>query len=80
MTTKTKKTTNELVLTGNPAEDFSSWLKSKDKPFDIGIQLIRKYTDNKVLPAFLEKEKDNPKAPKILLNNIKIISKKWLKK
>jgi len=80
MVKQTKKNTNELVLTGNPTEDFRSWLKSKEKPFDIGIQLIRKHTKNHVLVNFLEKEKKNPKAPKILFDNIKIISQKWLKK
>lgn len=79
MVTKKEKST-ELVLTGNPAEDFSSWLKSKDKPFDIGVDLIRKHTKNRVLPKFLEDNNDKPNAAKMLLDNIKIISQKWLKK
>lgn len=77
---KKTNTIKELILTGNPAEDFSSFLKSKDKPFDIGLELIRRYTKNHTLYKFLEERKDEPKSKKVLLDNIKIISLKWLKK
>lgn len=76
-----KNTDNETkILTGDPVEDFSSFLKGKEKPFDTGLELIKRYTKNHTLHQFLFKIKEEPRAKKILLANIKIISLKWLKK
>ena len=75
-----EKNTKELILSGDPAKDFSAFLKSKEKPFDLGVELIRLHTKNTTLVAFLEKNKDEKRIQKVLINNLKVISRKWLKK
>lgn len=81
MATKAEKVpSTELVLTGDPAEDFSSFLKSKAKPYDFGIQLILKYTTNRTLYKYFADRQEDKFTRKKMLFNIKIISNKWLKK
>lgn len=70
----------ELILSGDPAKDFRSFLRSKEKPFDVGVELIRRHTTNTTLVEFLVKHKDEPRSKKILVDNLKIISRKWSKK
>jgi len=69
-----------LILSGDPAKDFPAFLRSKEKPFDMGVELIRRHTSNTTLVEFLEKIKDEPRARKILIDNLKIIARKWSKK
>ncbi len=75
-----KENKTELILSGDPAKDFAAFLNSKEKPYDIGLELISRYTQNRVLLQFLQKNRDEKSAPKKLLDNIKIISRQWLKK
>jgi len=77
-----KETSNKkaLILSGDPAKDFAAFLRSKEKPFDLGVKLIRRHTTNTTLADFLEKIKDEPRARKILIDNLKIIARKWSKK
>lgn len=88
MKTKKSKTSHNvglgnetrLVLSGNPAKDFPAWLKSAEKDYDLGLELIHKHTDNKLLLNFLRKNRETETAKTTLLTNIKIISQKWQKK
>ncbi len=76
---KTKKQ-ETLILSGDAAKDFESFFKSKEKPFDFGLNLILKYADNRILYNFLLKNKEEKFAKKQLIDNLKIIQRKWLKK
>jgi hypothetical protein len=73
-----EKTAIELILTGHPGEDFTSFLKSREKPYDYGLKLIRKYTKNQALYKFLADAGASPASRKIMLTNIKVIARKWL--
>lgn len=70
----------ELILSGDPAKDFHTFLKSKEKPYDVGVELIQRHTNNTTLVAFLKKNRNEKRAQKILIDNLIIISRKWLKK
>lgn len=70
----------KLILSGDPAKDFPAFLKSKEKPFELGLELIKKHTKNSALYAHLLKNREEKFAQKMLIENIKVISGKWLKK
>ncbi|MFK5856588.1 MAG: hypothetical protein QM503_10685 [Bacteroidota bacterium] len=76
--TETKNT--NLILSGDPAKDFPAFLKSKEKPFDLGLELIKTHTKNFALYTHLQKNREEKFAKKMLLDNIKVIAIKWLKK
>ena len=69
-----------LILSGNATKDFSSFLNSKEKPYDFGLELIKTYTKNLILYNFLLSLKENENTRKILIANIKIIAQRWSKK
>ena len=75
-----KQQPKELVFTGIPGEDFSSFLKSRSKPWDFGLELIRKYTSNTTLYNFLKSVGESRQTRSMMKENIKIISRKWLNK
>jgi len=77
MPRKKADTKQELILTGNPREDISSFLKSREKPYQFGLQLIKKYTRNSELIKFLTLRAETPRAKKIMVQNIKVISWKY---
>ncbi len=74
------KTKETLILSGDAAKDFKAFLSSKEKPFDFGLQLIDRYTRNRTLYDFLQKHREGKFTHKVLVENIKIISRKWLTK
>ena len=80
MPKKKAQTTQELVFTGNPREDFSSFLKSREKPYQFGLKLIEKYTRNQALLTHLRLLAETPRAKKKMIRNVIIISMKYFKK
>jgi hypothetical protein len=80
MAKNNKPNNNVLILSGEPAKDFSSYLNSEDKPFDFGLKLVGNYTANSTLYNFLSTHPDRSYAHEVLLRNINIIAQKWIKK
>ena len=84
MTKSTKKIiSDKLILSGDAAKDFSSFLKSKEQfqNFDFGVNLIKDHTKNARLYFRLKEiHRSNPDlALKHLIANLKVISYKWKK-
>lgn len=78
-TTK-KKTPINKILSGDPVKDFLFFLESKEMPFDFGVDLIERYSENRILISFFKNHKRNPIIERMLSDNINVISKKWLNK
>ena len=63
-------------LDGSAWTEYQAWI-AKGKPYDQGVDMIRRHTRNINLVRHLEKKKENPKSQKVLERNLLIISKKW---
>jgi len=76
---KADKTEN--ILTGDPGKDILTFLKSKEKPFNIGFKLLSENVRNSSLINRLSElsKTDEKLALKILIENLKVISSVWKK-
>ena len=66
-----------LLVTGKPDLDFLSWADSKDKPFDHGLKLLRKYGSNHKLATFCAKVGETDISRRKLLEALILINRRY---
>jgi len=63
-------------IRGTAWDEYQSWLANK-QPFEMGINLLIKYTRNGRLIKYFQKKQESPVTKKQLAHNLAIVSRKW---